>query len=313
MKGNITNTASILAMAAMVSLFAVAPAAAEYLFIKDGSIVEGKIVNESKADITLAVKSGGSKTYNRDDVMRTLYRNEFLYRQSMKLYSGEAFDCFIVHEDRVSYVVRKDLFSPRERTVRKVEIVNLQKKELYSMQGKKLKEYSTLGFVPVLAFRGTFMYPFLEMQKLFRYGYGGQLGFEFAEIRQTHWGIGIEGGYWQMLGKSSVKDSFMVPMTARLYYAIPATNWFSIALVVSGGCVYSRMSYSYYPRYNFVIPSKNKKHIVAFKPVATAGLNFIFLPVKKFAITIEAYYGFFIERKGLMHYVSISPGCQVRF
>lgn len=73
------------------------PLAAEYLFLKDGSIIKGSVVRETRAVITFrADEDKKTVRYPRGDVMRILYMEIKMSRVYVQMRTGEVhrvFEC----------------------------------------------------------------------------------------------------------------------------------------------------------------------------------------------------------------------------
>jgi hypothetical protein len=83
--------------------------AAESVFLKDGSIVEGRGVRENDREVQLALSAGGKRIIPRGEILRTVYHEEYKQKRFIYLMSGEMIEGFIVDEDRETYTYRWDL------------------------------------------------------------------------------------------------------------------------------------------------------------------------------------------------------------
>ncbi len=313
-----TRTVPCLALALVIIAAASSTASAEYIFIKDGSIIEGAITGQTEHTVSVSLSQGGKRTIANSTIIRTLYRNDFLYRQSVKLYSGETFRGFLVDETQDAYKFRTELFSTSERIVKKDSVIYLQKKELYSLEGVKEKEYSILDFTPVFILRGAVIVPAGDFASIYRLGYGGGLGFDFSKIRKTGWGIGIDAGCWYMQGVQSTTSGIIGSAALRVYYEFALAPWFGIAPVVSGGYTFNYIKYTYRNigenfRLMLLTGVEAKKKSTSFNPIMQAGVDFLFRPGKNVALAIEARYDALFENKKVMHMVSVSPCVRFMF
>nr|HPO44914.1 hypothetical protein [Spirochaetota bacterium] len=77
--------------------------AAESVFLKDGSIVEGRVVRENDREVQLALSAGGRRSIPRGEILRTVYHEEYKQKRFIYLMSGEMIEGFIVDEDRETY------------------------------------------------------------------------------------------------------------------------------------------------------------------------------------------------------------------
>jgi hypothetical protein len=325
------TTIACMMLPAVLLIAAATPALAEYLFLKDGSIIEGTVANETDAAVTVTHAKGGARTVPRTQLLRTLYRKDFLYRQSAKLYSGEVLDGFLVQESQDEYIFRKELFAPAERIVKKKDVIYLRKKELYTLEGKIEQEYSILDYVPSLTLRGSLIIP-IKKAYLQQFAYGGGIGFNFSAIRRSGFGIGIDAGCWYLRGKGDILKKFlqgggssmileelMPSLNLRFYYDFPVASWLSIAPIVSAGASYNniaKLTMGMLPIPGFpviVIPYTIKYKLHSFSIIAQGGIDFKFNVSKVVSIILEGRYGIIYENEDISHFVSISPGLMFRF
>ena len=77
MKNNARRTAAVTAAALLVCV--AAPAArAEVVFLRDGKIIEGKILGETPAAVTVKKKDGATVVVGRGTVLRILYTQVYM-------------------------------------------------------------------------------------------------------------------------------------------------------------------------------------------------------------------------------------------
>ncbi|MBN2160398.1 MAG: hypothetical protein JW807_13465 [Spirochaetes bacterium] len=117
--------------ALLVSLFVVVPrfaAAADHVFLKNGIILEGRVVDETDIALTILLKDGKKQVVARNNMLRTLYNNSYKVKQFIQLKNGDIIEGYIVAEDRDSYTLRKDLASAREFVYAKSQIEGVSKR-----------------------------------------------------------------------------------------------------------------------------------------------------------------------------------------
>jgi hypothetical protein len=101
--------------AAAIFLTALAgDARAEFVFRKDGSIIEGKIIQDAKGSVIVRTLSGKNETVLRKDIIRILYTDIYIGKVYVRLTNGETVECYIVDEDQKNYTVRDDIQKPEE-------------------------------------------------------------------------------------------------------------------------------------------------------------------------------------------------------
>lgn len=109
---------------------------AESVFLKDGSIVEGKIAKETDAEIQITLKTKEQRSLPRRDVLRTVYHDEYRQLRYIHLLNGDVLEGFIVDEDRESYTYRKDLASNKENRVAKTKVDFVSKNRVAARAGR---------------------------------------------------------------------------------------------------------------------------------------------------------------------------------
>ncbi|HRZ27778.1 MAG TPA: hypothetical protein P5346_03260 [Spirochaetota bacterium] len=120
------------------------PIFAESVFVKDGSIIEGKIIRESERDILLKRSDGHETSIPRSGVMRVVYHDQYKKPVELHKSDGKKIKGYIVDENRDDYIMRTALNSPDEITVKKNEvdaIVNKTKDKKESTE-TPLKSYN---------------------------------------------------------------------------------------------------------------------------------------------------------------------------
>jgi hypothetical protein len=85
----------------------------EYLFRKDGSIIQGKITGESAKNVTIRKADGKVERVERSDLMRILYTQLYMGKVYIRLTTGKVLDGYMVDEDQDTYTFRKDSLPPR--------------------------------------------------------------------------------------------------------------------------------------------------------------------------------------------------------
>lgn len=126
---------------------------AEYVFLKDGSIHEGKIINDTAAAVTMQPKQGGAvKKFNRTQVMRILYTEIYLGKHFIRLNTGEMIEAYQVDEDSENLTFRKDLTSPQEFTIKRSNVLFMTRTNPTGLEGKpNLKEITLTWIAPFQA------------------------------------------------------------------------------------------------------------------------------------------------------------------
>jgi len=96
---------------------------AEYVFLKDGSILEGTILRDGSNSITMRDADRKVRTISRKDIMRILYTELYMGKLFVQKTDGKGFVAYMVDEDRTTYTFRKKLYKPEEFTLKRDEVL----------------------------------------------------------------------------------------------------------------------------------------------------------------------------------------------
>jgi hypothetical protein len=102
---------------------------AQSVFLKDGSIVEGKIITENDVFLTIKTEKE-SKNIKRSEIIRTVYNNDFKTRVNVVLMDGRIIKGYVVEESKNYYVIRKYLDSTKELKLEKSKINGILKDDV---------------------------------------------------------------------------------------------------------------------------------------------------------------------------------------
>lgn len=133
----------------VITLFCIAsPVFAEYVFLKSGKVVEGKIV-EDKARTVVVLKADGSREeVARDDILRINYTKMYTGKLSIMKSNEEVFDAYIVEEDQNTVTFRTEWESPREFTMNRDDILFMTRKNPTALRVKNDGENVDLRWTP---------------------------------------------------------------------------------------------------------------------------------------------------------------------
>ena len=109
---------------------------AEFVFLKDGSIIEGTITGDAADSITLYTKEKQNKRIFRSQIMRILYTEFKLSRVYIQKRDGQGFAAYLVDEDRTTYTFRKELYKPEEFIVKREEVLFMAEKNPSGLKGE---------------------------------------------------------------------------------------------------------------------------------------------------------------------------------
>jgi len=105
---------------------------AESIFVKDGRILEGKIIKEN--DSTVTIVTGTTREIDRKDVLRTIYHNSYKEKKYITTADGKVYEVFIVDEDNSCYTCREKLDSNIEIKILKEDIESISKKRVVAAE-----------------------------------------------------------------------------------------------------------------------------------------------------------------------------------
>lgn len=119
---------------------------AESLFLKDGSIVEGKIRSEGDSGYEIVTPDKKTVTIKRSKVLRTTNDNAFKVKKYIKKKDGKTVEGYIVEESTDEYIVREKLNSPAEFAIEKAEVKAVSTEKFINRT-----TYYAYGFIPGVA------------------------------------------------------------------------------------------------------------------------------------------------------------------
>ena len=125
----------VIAPALIIAAFA-GEIRAEHIFLKDGSIINGAIVNDAAKSIIVRKADGKTDAIPRDRIMRILYTNLKMGKIHVQMRDGSNFEAFVVDEDQDTYTFRKVLLSPEETKVNRSDILFISERNPSGLKGK---------------------------------------------------------------------------------------------------------------------------------------------------------------------------------
>jgi len=114
----------ILMLLAPLSLFG------EAIFLKDGSIIKGKVIKQYGNTITIINKNKIKEVFNRKNILRILYNEEYKKTVLIILKNNKEIRAHIVFENQDSYTIRKVLFENIEEVILKKNVNGVLKKDI---------------------------------------------------------------------------------------------------------------------------------------------------------------------------------------
>ncbi len=116
---------SISFFAAILLMLFTSPLYAESIFLKDGSIIEGKVQSDSGNEITILMQNQLKITIPKDRVLRRLETNEYKRLVEIKKSNGSSITGYIVDQDSDKIKLRMNLSSSSETELNKKDILSV--------------------------------------------------------------------------------------------------------------------------------------------------------------------------------------------
>ena len=121
---------------------------AESVFLKDGSIVEGKISKEDDNQVVVKIASGETQKILRTDILRTLFHYKYKDKKFLSKTDGTEIEAYIVDEDAENYICRTNLNSADEMKILKDDIKSISKEKIPEPYYIPPTGYYLRGIVP---------------------------------------------------------------------------------------------------------------------------------------------------------------------
>jgi hypothetical protein len=110
------------------------PLKAEFVFLKDGSIIDGTIVSDAANSVTIRQTDKKIKQIPRGDIMRILYTKLRMGKIYIQKRDGKGLVAFMVDEDQDSYTFRKELNKPEEFVLKRGDVLFMSEKNPSGLQ-----------------------------------------------------------------------------------------------------------------------------------------------------------------------------------
>ena len=119
-------------------LFAAAamPVSAEHVFLKDGSIIEGKVVGDDAGAVTVRDGEKKLRRVPRSDIMLVLYTDLHMGKVFVQKRDGRNMTAYLVDEDRFNYTFRNELNSPVEFVLRRADVLFIAERNPSGLKGE---------------------------------------------------------------------------------------------------------------------------------------------------------------------------------
>lgn len=106
---------------------------AEYVYLKDGQVIQGKIIKEDQKEITIETKFQ-KKTVRRDDILRIMYGERKMEKIYLLMNDGTTRIVYKVDEDATQVIVREQENSSKEISIQKTDIKQMSASEIVPLE-----------------------------------------------------------------------------------------------------------------------------------------------------------------------------------
>jgi len=124
----------LIAAAAVFTIGQALPLMAEYVFLKDGSFIEGSVISDTAAFTTVRTTDNKQKKIARDDIMRIVYKKLKMNKIYIQKRDGKGVVAFLMDEDRDKYTFRLELNKPEEFDILRDDILFMSEKNPSGLQ-----------------------------------------------------------------------------------------------------------------------------------------------------------------------------------
>ncbi|HEY1405293.1 MAG TPA: hypothetical protein VF857_01665 [Spirochaetota bacterium] len=187
---------------------------AEYVYLKDGQVIQGKIVNEDQREIVVQTKFQ-KRTIRRDDILRIMYGERKMEKIYLLMNDGTTRIGYKVDEDATQVLIRESENSPKEISISKSDIKQMSGSEIVPLDPSIFVRSGV--FVPVNS-KGAKLKPALCFFA------GSDLNFQWINNLRVF----AEAGYAK--NTSSHKGLYMqfIPIQVSAIYDITLSHSFHI-------------------------------------------------------------------------------------
>jgi hypothetical protein len=124
------------------------PISAEYVFLKDGAIVEGTIISDAAGSVVIRDKDKKIRQIPRTNIMRILYTELYMGKVYVQKTDGKNVICYMVDEDRESYTFRKELYNPEEFKLKRDQVLFMARGNPTGLEGEAYTDRVDLKWFP---------------------------------------------------------------------------------------------------------------------------------------------------------------------
>jgi len=125
-----------------VLIFFATDVRSEFLFLKNGEIIEGEIQYKVKGATFFKHKDGRVKRYADRNILRLLYTKLYMGRQYIRLTNGKVISAYKVGENSEFIIFRKDINKPQEFKIKRSKILFMARKTPLELKG--IADYTSI-------------------------------------------------------------------------------------------------------------------------------------------------------------------------
>ncbi len=283
---------------------------AEYVFLKDGSIIECSIIKDSSSSIQVRLKNNETEIIKYSSILRIVYTDMTLKKIYVQLRNGKVLKVYKVNEDQDSYTFRKSLYKPEEFKLKRNEILHISERKIETVEKKALnkKQYS-LGIAPGIIF------PIGDFYEMYSAGLGTKLYFIKRNMFFKDLDLGVNLGYYYLGGKNLLKEKdliydtlFLLPLSFSASYDFVTNGKFCIKPIISAGEIYLGAEYK-----DAADPLDSDKVLSVFEPFVEIGVSAGIYYKDYLMINSGLSTGIILEKSGTLNYLMLNAGIEFLF
>ena len=260
---------------------------AEFLYLKDGQVIQGKIISEDAESYTVQTKYQ-TRRVNRTEVTRIMYGERKLERIYLLMRDGTKMDGYKVDEDAEKVLIREKEDSPREISISKKDIKQMSQTEIIPLNPSI---NARLGIFYPLNSQGSKLKPAIGI-------YLGS-GMNFQLIKDTR--INFEAGYAKNKSEHSGLYMRFIPLTASMEKNINFGRLHLNPKFTLGGVILDYDDGETDPQREFAF-------------LAGVGFSSAYEVIERtFFITFDIEYQLILDKKGKLHCLLPTLGASYRF
>ncbi len=113
----------------LVSIFTLLPLLAEVVYLNDGTILNGTIIDENASTVTIQTKYQ-TRTISHSQIKRILYGERQLEEIHILMKNGDRIHAYQVIQDNEKVIIRRSMDDPKEETIYKKDIRQMGPEEI---------------------------------------------------------------------------------------------------------------------------------------------------------------------------------------